>query len=318
MSRSWLISLLVSTSASIAVMAGSALAGQSGGTAKPVLTFRDRSGNIEVANSDGKAAAVVVTGSYLQEPTWGPGGDGSAGNPYHVIYAQPLGQLHELDLTVPSTGTPQASNFRNILDTAGAALAPDIVGNMMVFAECSVSSGSSSHVFTATGTNSGDFAASVPVPIYTADPGWTVCFATLNPNATKVALSEYGPNYENRIKIGNSDGTGTWTTVFDVLSPPSGPRFLEWSPVDGILAFSAGLEPNAKSESVYTMVVDATASTPVALPPTRVASPGSNPSWSPDGSQLAYASQTGISLLTLVTGVSVSLVKGGGYPKLRN
>jgi len=115
-------------------------------------------------------------------------------------------------------------------------------------------------------------------PADDADPSWS-------PDGTRITfMSERDGNRE--IYVMNSDGSGaaqrlTYTT--DGAQPKKSERQPAWSPVEDLIAFESR---RTGPPEIYIMFVDGTNQHPL----TSSAGDNFNPRWSPDGSQIVFAS----------------------------
>jgi Tol biopolymer transport system component len=291
------------------VLTGATLAaGKPGGTvSNPELVYINRSNQIEVANADGSAKTVVLPAATQyrhHNPNWSPLGDGSAGDPYRIVYESPgvcNKWLNFFDLVIQD-GIPTATNVQENVPTSGQSCAPAYSrdGGELVYAD-GYQEAQSSRAYVLN-TNDGN-----ETVVYDAPPNWGVFFATFSTNGRKVAFVEslgVAP-YSKRIKILDRDSGA----VAEVLGPNVlQPQFLEWHPTLDVLAFNSGF-------NIYTLDIPATGSPPPA--PVLLIPNGAAPSWSRTGDKLAFEAQNGVAVYNFATGKITVVARGGKRPKFR-
>lgn len=151
--------------------------------------------------------------------------------------------------------------------TNGAAIAPD--GSRVIFA-------------------AGDYrGVDVGLFVVDAEGGQPVRIAqgqepTFSPDGTQIAYVSYGLTGA-RVWVANADGSDAHEILAGEPALAEGSFSLAWSPAGDRIAMDNGLEGHV---AIYTFAPDGSEFT-------EVITGGSNPHWSPDGSQIAYGALPG-------------------------
>jgi Tol biopolymer transport system component len=124
----------------------------------------------------------------------------------------------------------------------------------------------------------------VPLPIPQATEG--ASDPTFSPDGTQIAY--LAGNGEAEVWVANADGTDAHEILADEPTVFRGITGLEWSQAGDRLAIGAGTHERSGG-SIYTLAPDGSDFTKVIVG-------GSSPSWSPDGSQIAYTSPAGLAI----------------------
>jgi hypothetical protein len=277
-----------------------------------IIAYSSRGGNTStdtlwVSNANGSDAVAVADSMFA--PSWAPGGDGSAGNPYHLVFQRGNCGMGRLDVT----------NVNGTFQGGSSTTLPMPVQNCYLEAPA-WSPASDTIAFTTWGP-----AFSAPsslwltpsaggpsVAIYTAPTGNEVLWAAWRGDASEIAFVERDSTATNWWVKVLTRGTGTVTTVLGPTTVKS-VRWLDWARTKDVLAFD-GLLTNG-TQGVFTL--DLTSGGP----PILVLAGAGMPTWSPDDTQMALigpATRRGspsLEIVSVATGsVIVSLTSDGTTP----
>jgi Tol biopolymer transport system component len=217
-------------------------------------------GEIFTMNADGSDQTRLVQDDFHNfDPEWSP--DNS-----QIAFAKGGFLPYEI-YTISSDGANQLNLTNNDLNDFSPEWSPD--GNKIVF-----TSGWNSNydifVIDSNGANQTQL---------TFSPG-TADFPTWSPDGTKIAyINEYGGH--QRITIMNSDGTDPveiYTTSHLTFFE------LSWSPNGDKLAFSSLENEDINTANIFTIKIDGSSLKQLTTMPGST-----SPSWSPDGAQIAFA-----------------------------
>ena len=278
-------------------------------TANPEIAYD----GIFVVDADGSNPSSIATGGG---PSWAPFGDGTALNPYSVVFSPSLCSMARIDVSV-SGATVKGTNLQSFptppLARSACYPAWSPLGNEIVFGEGSVNCPnsdcprpSSLWILPADPTR-----ASEAVPIYDAPSSGSVYWSTWSPTAAYLAFVEVTPSAKFSIRIVDRGSGVNWVVVDTSLF--SSIKGLDWARTKNSLAFS-GVPPKSNFANIY--VLDLDASLQAAGPPRQVMRNAIGPSWSPDDSKLVITSG-GIKILDLATGKTSSISGTGAWPDWR-
>jgi hypothetical protein len=266
--------------------------------ANPAITYVTK-GTVSVSNADGSnATKLSVNGS---RPSFGPSGNGTTGNPYHIVFEPTLCALSTADVTIVN-GVPKSSNVKSVptpLATQACAPQWSPAGDKIVYGEAFTNQQPSSiWTISTDGTNE--------TSLYDAASGNIAAWPTWNSDGSKIAFVEQGANppYDTTIKVMDSNGQN----VVEVLAEDTlyYIRYLDWARTKNTLVFQA--EAANGATNIYTLDI----STPGTQP--QFVTTGNTPTWSPTDSFIAFVSGTSISSYEFATHRTKSLIKSATNP----
>jgi hypothetical protein len=275
--------------------------------ANPQIAFWN-GGNLQVMNVDGSNVTTLVSfAAGTRGPSWSPTGDGSAANPYHLVFEQGAGTCTLAILDVDSVGgAVHATNYHQV-PAPGYACAPSWspVGTEVSYGGWqngpSPSQVGPSPLFvipTGGGT---------PTALYTPPVGSAVFYSTWRSDGSAIAFTETD-NTTYVVRVLNRT-TGAVTTVV------AGGAFvdvheLSWAHSGDLLAMCVHrlLRNKFLSQEVDTIRLARDVSgnyIPGGSPGSLTG--GCSPSWSPNDARIAV---DGIRVYDLLTGSTESLPNG--------
>jgi hypothetical protein len=167
---------------------------------------------------------------------------------------------------VHADGTETPLTQEPIFEITEATLSPD--GSRVVFMGDGELDESKLYTFDGNGT---------PIPLQI--PGSALGLPTFSPDGTQMAFLA-GTTHEAEVWVANADGTDAHQILTRAPVSFRDATGLTWSPTGDLLAIGVGTHERSGG-AIYTFAPDGSGFT-------KVIDGGSSPSWSPDGSQLAY------------------------------
>jgi hypothetical protein len=277
----------------------------------PEIAFWDGT-DLKVMNADGSNVTTLLTNAYTsRQPSWSPDGEGTAANPYHLVFEQNTGTCPLATVDVDTVGGAIHATNLHPLATPNYACAPSWspLGDEIAYGgwqEGPVPNEpgpSSLFVISPTG--------SAPVALYTAPAGGAVFYSAWRAGGTAIAFTELMDNAGDNVtsvRVLNRT-TGSVTTVV-----PAGAFLsvgaLSWARTQDLLAMCVR-RPSGKKFS--TQEVDTVRlardlqGNYVSTGTPGFAASGCNSTWSPNDARLAV---NGITVVDLLTGLTQSLARG--------
>jgi hypothetical protein len=280
-------------------------------TADPVIAYF----GIAVVDADGSNPSTLSTGGL---PSWASSGDGTALNPYHIVFESSACHMARMDVVVSGSHV-EAANVEPLPTPALATSACDPawspIGDEIAFGEGSVNCPnndcprpSSLWVIPADPAR-----ASEATAIYDVPSSGSLYWPTWSPTAEYIAFVEQTPSAQFSMRIIDRGNGDSWvvvdTTQFSFIQAP------QWARTRNAIAFG-GVPTGGSFQSIYILDLDLTLH--AAGPARQVVRRAYGPTWSPDDTKLAFAAATGgIRILDLTTGKTSSVSGTGSFPDWR-
>ena len=260
--------------------------------ANPAIAFTAGQTNLWVMNADGSNQTQITT-VVASLASWAPFGDGTAGNPYAIVFQTSGCQLARVNVAVVN-GVPQGSGLQTLSVPASVcpldpAWSPQ--GDTVAFSGGSSSPNATSSLWLTPASGGG-----TAVAIYTAPSGSAVKWSAWRSDASQIAFVEQDATGNRSIKVLNR----VTSAVTTVLAPGvlAAPRFIDWARTKDVLAFDA---QGPRQDSLYTLDLSSGTLTQLV--------PGVFPTWSPDDSKLAFCC---INLVDPATKTVTTLARNAG------